>query len=118
MMAVIFFLSSLSDAPLPPGMSDKSGHGLGYMVLGLTLVRAMAGGLPRRITWNVALGAIAITVGYGVLDEFHQSFVPGRSSDVADLYADAAGATAGAVLCWAWGILAVPRALEADRHDV
>lgn len=104
-MAVIFCLSSLPDAPLPPGMSDKSGHGLGYMGLGLTVVRAVAGGLPHPITMRIALTAIAITVGYGVSDEWHQSFVTGRSAEVADVYADAAGAAAAAAACWAWGIL-------------
>ena len=104
-MAVIFFVSSLSEAPLPDGMSDTSGHGLGYASLGFTVVRAVAGGLPRRITWRIALVALAICVGYGVSDEWHQSFVPGRTADIADVYADAAGACAAAVVCWAWGIL-------------
>lgn len=35
--------------------------------------------------------AIAATVVYGVLDEIHQRFVPGRSFDVYDMIADAAG---------------------------
>ena len=104
-MAVIFFVSSLSEAPLPDGMSDKSGHGLGYASLGFTVVRAVAGGLPRRITWRIAFIALAICIGYGVSDEWHQSFVPGRTSDVADVYADAAGACVAAAVCWAWGIL-------------
>lgn len=104
-MAGIFFVSSLHQAPLPPGVSDKSAHAAGYIVLGVTVVRALAGGLPARITAAVALGAIAITTAYGASDEWHQSFVPGRSSDVADLYADAVGAVIAAALCWACGIL-------------
>lgn len=116
-MAVIFYLSSLTEAPLPAGLSDKSGHGLGYMGLGVTVVRAVAGGLPRPITMRIALTAIAITVGYGVSDEWHQSLVPGRSAEVADLYADAAGAAAAAAACWAWGILAL-RLHRGARHDL
>ncbi len=38
--------------------------------------------------------ALGLTVGYAVLDEWHQSFVPGRSSDPLDVATDAAGAVA------------------------
>lgn len=104
-MAVIFYVSSLTEAPLPEGMSDKAGHGLGYASLGLTVVRAVAGGLPRPITVRIALVAIAICIGYGASDEWHQSFVPGRTAEIADLFADATGASVAAAVCWAWGIL-------------
>ena len=106
-MALIFFLSSLHDAPLPPGMSDKSGHGLGYIGLSVLIVRAMTGGLPRPVSLRVAVAAVALTVAYGASDEFHQRFVAGRSSDVADLGADAAGAGIGAAACWACGIISM-----------
>jgi VanZ family protein len=104
-MVVIFSLSSLQDPPLPDDLSDKSGHGLGYAVLGVTVVRALAGGLPRPVTLRIGVTAVAITIGYGVTDELHQSFVPGRSAEVADLYADGLGALAATIACWAWGIL-------------
>src|SRR5690348_13673789 len=84
-MALIFSLSSLHDAPLPPGISDKSGHGLGYIGLSVLLVRAMVGGLPRPVSLGVAIIAIIVTVLYGMSDEIHQLFVAGRSSDVGDL---------------------------------
>ena len=54
-----------------------------------------------------ALLAILITVAYGASDEYHQRFVAGRSSELADLYADAAGASVAAALSWACGIIAV-----------
>jgi len=38
-------------------------------------------------------------------DEVHQLFVPGRTGDVYDLMADAAGALAGTIACVAWGII-------------
>jgi len=34
----------------------------------------------------------------GTIDEIHQSFVPGRQSDVADVVKDAGGACLGALL--------------------
>ncbi len=117
-MAVIFSLSSLSEPPLPEEVPDTSGHVLGYALLGVTLVRALAGGLPGPVTWRTALLAIAITVVYGVTDEFHQSFVAGRTAAIADLYADAAGALLAAIACWAWGIISTRRDLHRGHDDV
>jgi VanZ family protein len=113
-MAVIFYVSSLTEAPLPDDVSDKSGHVLGYTALGLTVIRAVAGGLPRRITPRIAAIAIAITVAYGATDELHQAMVPGRTAEFADLYADAAGAVLAATACWAWGII-WPRRVPPSR---
>jgi VanZ family protein len=106
-MALIFYLSSLHQAPLPQGMSDKAGHSLGYVGLGFLVTRAIAGGVPRRITLKQALLAIVVTTAYGATDEYHQRFVAGRSAELADLYADGAGACAAAALSWAWGIIAL-----------
>jgi len=50
-----------------------------------------AGYSPRQV-WLVVL---AVTL-YGILDEIHQYFVPGRSADVYDALADASGALLGA----------------------
>jgi VanZ family protein len=108
-MAVIFYVSSLSDAPLPQNMTDVSGHMLGYVGLGAVCARAFAGGLPARITLRVAALALLLAAGYGVTDEIHQMFVPGRFAELKDLYADALGAAIGIGACWAWGIIR-PRA--------
>jgi VanZ family protein len=117
-MAVIFYVSSLHEAPLPEEVSDKSGHVLGYTTLGFTVVRAVAGGLPRPITWRMALIAFAITVAYGISDELHQAFVAGRTSALDDLYADAAGATLATIACWAWGIISTRRDRHREHDDV
>jgi VanZ family protein len=110
-MAVMFYVSSLPEAPLPEDVSDKTGHVLGYVILGLTVVRAVAGGLPRPITLRAAVIAIAITVAYGISDEFHQAFVAGRTAALDDLYADATGAILATIACWAWGIISTRRDL-------
>ena len=104
-MGFIFYVSSLSQAPLPRDVSDKMAHTLGYSVLGALALRAVAGsaGLPIR-AWHTA-AAVALAVAYGITDEYHQSFVPGRDADVHDVYADAIGATLGTAAWWAWGIL-------------
>jgi VanZ family protein len=104
-MALIFLLSGQPQPPLPEQVSDKQGHSLGYMGLALTIGRALAGGVASGATLRTASAAAALAALYGATDEWHQSFVPGRSSDINDWYADAAGALAGGVACWAWGII-------------
>jgi VanZ family protein len=98
-MAIIFGASSLSNpGPLPGGMSDKGGHFLGYVILSLVLLRALAGGRAGGITWRTAILAVVGSTLYGVSDEVHQYFVPGRTPDVVDVMADALGAGAGVAL--------------------
>jgi len=107
MMAVIFIASSIPDLQQLPGdMSDKTGHSLGYALLGLTLVRAFAGGRARAVTWRVVLATIVAATLYGCSDEFHQRFVRGRTADVWDVVADFRGATVAAVA--AYTILKLP----------
>jgi VanZ family protein len=104
-MAVIFVLSAQPQPPLPSQVSDKQGHSLGYMGLAVTVGRALGGGLAAGISLRTSVAAWAIASSYGATDEWHQSFVPGRSADVRDWFADAAGAFIGAAACWAWGII-------------
>jgi VanZ family protein len=101
-MGAIFYFSSLPDPPIPAS-SDKPLHWLAYLGLAVLVVRALAGGLPRRFGLGVALTAMLITVTYGVTDEVHQLFVPGRTGDVRVGAADAAGAFVGTAVCWVWG---------------
>ena len=86
----------------------------------MLVVRALAGGLPRRISLGVAAAAVAITIAYGATDEVHQLFVPGRTGDVYDLMADAAGALAGTIACAAWGFLSQGTRLKSQgsSHNV
>jgi len=46
--------------------------------------------------------------------EVHQRFVPGRSYEVADMIANAAGAGAAVALVWAWSIIK----RRSETHDV
>lgn len=103
-MAAIFYVSSRPDVAIPLN-TDKPLHWLAYFGLACVIVRALAGGLPPRIDARTGAIAILMTVGYAVTDEVHQMFVPGRTAEMYDLVADAAGAVAGAAACWAWGII-------------
>jgi VanZ family protein len=71
----------------------KTGHLTEYFVLSLLLLRGIRG--ERRgmqLAWAVA--AIAIVLCYASLDEFHQSFVPGRTPAVSDVMLDTCGGAA------------------------
>lgn len=99
LMAAIFFASSLSDPGLPPGgLSDKGAHVLAYAALGGALVRALASSQARSMTVMRMLIAAGLATAYGMTDELHQSFVPGRTPELLDLGADAAGGLLGAIL--------------------
>jgi VanZ family protein len=95
---VIFTLSSFSRLPAPPGgMTDKDAHFLTYGLLGVLLVNALAGARWRAMTGRIAVTAILLATAYGVTDELHQYFVPGRDCSIFDLRADALGAATAAV---------------------
>jgi VanZ family protein len=86
-MGFIFWLSAQSSLPTPPGILgwDKLEHSLAYMVMGLLLIRTSRG---SRMMWvqTMVIGAL-----YGASDEWHQSFVPGRSMSIYDWVADIVG---------------------------
>ena len=112
LMTAIFIASSIPDiGQLPGGMSDKSGHSIAYGVLGGLLLRALAAGRLRGITWRAASTAVLAAVLYGMSDEWHQSFVPGRTADRYDILADGIGAAVAVAAGWLaaaaqrWGIL-------------
>jgi VanZ family protein len=93
-MGLIFFLSSRQTLPKPPGVSANleaiAGHLTVYAVLALLLCRALGGrGWPWR---RRAALAFALAVLYGLSDEWHQSFVPGRDASPFDVGVDAIGA--------------------------
>lgn len=112
-MAAIFWFSAQPVLPgvalLPDWLShDWLHHGAAYAGLAVVTLRAVAAGDWRRVTRATLLAAWAIAVAYGISDEFHQSFVPGRTPDARDLLADAAGAALGLGAVWAWGIIRRP----------
>lgn len=108
-MALIFVLSAMASPPTPARASDKTLHFVGYGGLGVVALRATAGATLSGVTAGTAALAWTIASGYGLSDEYHQSFVPARTADPADALADAAGAAAAIGLVWAFGIIARSR---------
>jgi VanZ family protein len=100
-MFLLFFISSRPVVEVASGIPDWITHGGGYAALAVLVCRALAGGLFRPLTAAMAGLAVLISTLYGVTDELHQSFVPGRVADAWDLLKNFGGAAAGALAC-AW----------------
>lgn len=62
---------------------DKAAHVAVFALLTVLLYRAFG----ARAAWLAAL----LALGVGVADEYHQSFLAGRSSDLKDMIADGVG---------------------------
>lgn len=72
---------------------DKVAHMFLYFGLGIFLHLTFRNSDNRILRKYAAVLAIAIGVLYGISDEFHQMYVPGRTSSIHDLYADGLGVT-------------------------
>lgn len=109
-MGVTFYISHQSVVSIPLGAPDYMAHGVGYAGLGALLMRALVGGRLSAMSWRWVLLATILGGLYGVSDEFHQSFVPGRYPSVSDIAADTIGAFLGAsAAALAGGLLRRPR---------
>jgi VanZ family protein len=104
-MAGIFYASSIPDPPVPANVSDVSLHEAAYFGLTLLVIRALARGRWSGVTLTTLAGAWLIAVAYGATDEWHQSFVPNRTSEWRDLGSDAIGAFVATAVVGAWGII-------------
>jgi len=94
---LIFLASSRShlvSSGVPQG--DKVAHFAVYGLLGTLVCRLGRG-------WRAAVWAVVAASAFGVSDEWHQSFVPGRSTEVADWVADTLGAAVAVGLYAGWG---------------
>jgi VanZ family protein len=96
---VIFLASSRSYVPSPgiTKVDDKFAHFAVYGVLGTLVCRLGRG-------WRAAVWAALVASAFGASDEWHQSFVPGRSTDIVDWLADTLGAAVAVALYtrWTW----------------
>lgn len=77
---------------------DKGVHFIEYGVLAALLAHAMRGSWPDMRLRGIFAASCSITALWGLLDEIHQAFVPGRVADVRDFIADAIGGLLGAAL--------------------
>ncbi|MDD5092607.1 MAG: VanZ family protein [Candidatus Wallbacteria bacterium] len=103
-LLVIFTLSSASS----PGIGvlfpqqDKILHLIEYSIVGLLIAGSL---ISSGISKYALLAAGLLGSLYGVTDELHQYFVPGREMSMMDWVMDSCGSFAGAwLLTGVWGI--------------
>ena len=97
-MAFIFLASSIPADRMPNvGILDlpikKGGHFTGYALLALGFLRGMQNGKSRNVFLVILLCGL-----YAVSDEFHQSFVSGRTPSSIDVGIDLLGSSFGLML--------------------
>ncbi|HEX3031204.1 MAG TPA: VanZ family protein [Bacillota bacterium] len=100
-MGIIYYFSSKIGSEISLPTPDYIAHGAEYFGLGFLVQWAWKGWISFDVpgeqsqgqatgNWlfNAYLGVWLFCVFYGVSDEFHQGFVPGRSQSLSDLVAD------------------------------
>lgn len=96
-MLLIWVLSSIPHAfvfdRIP--FQDKGAHFVEYGILAALMTKAVHGTWPSLRARPLFALAWAATVFWGLLDEIHQAYVPGRVADALDLLADSLGGLAG-----------------------
>jgi VanZ family protein len=87
--ATMFYLSSrtFDGVPGPPGFLGYIYHFSSYFFLGAFLMLSVVKGKYQKLALPCALAGII----FGVTDEIHQLFVPGRACDIHDLGLDSLG---------------------------
>jgi VanZ family protein len=101
-MGIIFFLSHQTgdsvDLPDIPNI-DKFLHSLVYGTLAAATLYAVPGRVIRKFPVRTGMLVILFCVLYGLSDEWHQSFIPGRFPSSWDIAADTFGAV---VIVFLW----------------
>jgi VanZ family protein len=91
-LAAISILSHQPALRPPVGAPDWLMHMLEYGGLGALVGRALSSS-PSGLSRSRAMWGAAACAAFGLIDEWHQSFVPGRHAGLEDVAADAFGAT-------------------------
>lgn len=101
----IYWLALIIGTSLPTvsvpsvALGDKLVHFIAYLILSVLLNLALIYQTKSIfLKANHTISALVISSAYGILDEFHQGFIPGRSQDIFDWVADTIGAIAGVVI--------------------
>jgi len=93
----------------------KLGHLSEYAVLALLVFRALKLTLRSplgKFSWRTASLALLITTAYAATDEWHQSFVPGRTPAIGDVMIDSSGGLLSLLIVLFWCHILSPRLLS------
>ena len=99
-LGAIFTATSIPSSFLPETdvkFADKGVHFLMYGVQALLFARAMRNP-PRTTRFRVVMSAFLLVSAIGALDEWHQQYIQGRSTEFLDWMADTTGGLIGAVV--------------------
>lgn len=112
-MGVIFYLSHQPKLPELPSLSGQVtsvlGHFCVYFALAVLVWWALgAFDIPA---WQRVGLAFSVAFLYGITDEWHQSFIPGRTPDWRDNLTDAIGAA-----CGLWVVTRLARTRRLGRY--
>lgn len=97
---IIFWVSSWPSIDTPPLIPhlDKFLHVVEFGIFGLLLGRALRRSGFKWTSRKVLFIVLVCSFFYGLSDEYHQSFVPGRNSSFIDVLADTVGGFLGGLL--------------------
>ncbi len=76
---------------------DKAAHFIAYFPLGFLAAMGMSRRPFRFTKMMTVIVGVVLVAALGAVDEFHQSFVPGRFVDSSDALADVLGGSLGVV---------------------
>jgi VanZ family protein len=94
-MMLITFLSHVPQENIPKSLSlgpdniDLFFHFTEYSILGFLLFRSITS--DESLIFHPFYGSLLIGISFAILDEVHQSFVPGRHMSSTDMIFDSLG---------------------------
>ena len=102
-MGIIYLVSSISNPyavvpgflQIPDEILGRFSHVFEYAVLALLVVRAIALRECLISRNKIIAVSLIVSLSYSLFDEFHQSFVPGRTFQLLDLGLDLLGVIFG-----------------------
>ena len=103
-MGAVFIGSSIGSLPrvgdeATDGFVHRAAHVIEFAALGALTLRALSKGQP--VTKREMIVTLIVVALYGVSDEIHQRFTPGRSSEGTSVLFDVAG---GLIGVWAYRV--------------
>ncbi|MFH1201272.1 MAG: VanZ family protein [Candidatus Omnitrophota bacterium] len=95
--ALIFYVSSIPRPEIPIKIIniDKVLHILEYLLFGFLIKRALSANRLSLDFKRLSALTMLLCLLYGLSDEYHQFFIPGRQMSVLDAYSDAIGGLLG-----------------------
>ncbi len=102
-MVLISILSHIPQEDIPesitsvPDNIDLFFHFAEYSILGFLLFGTITS--DESLTFHPFYGSLLTGISFAILDEFHQSFVPGRHMSSIDIIFDSLGILFGTFIC-------------------